>query len=114
MKKAILSLTAAAITFSSFAQESSGSGRKNLDASLPAWVIDLNLKGGSLSQSLSSFNTESYYTNALNANISDLKFRNGGSLGFDLQLGYFFGKQRNWGVGAGLLYFSQTGDVSMD
>jgi outer membrane protein OmpA-like peptidoglycan-associated protein len=54
------------------------------------------------------------YTNAVNTNISQLKFSNGMSYGLDAQVGYFFSKNNNWGVGTGLMYLYQTGDATID
>ncbi len=78
------------------------------------WCIDLNLKGGAVSQNITSVNFASNYLNALNDTISKLKFSNGVSYGFDLQVGYFFDKKKQLGVGTGIMFMWQKGDVTMD
>ncbi|MFI5196045.1 MAG: thrombospondin type 3 repeat-containing protein [Chitinophagales bacterium] len=82
------------------------------DNVLTKWVLDVNLLGGMLTQNLTT--AVPGYTNAVNTNISALKFSNGMSYGADAQVGYFFSRNNNWGVGTGLMYLHQTGDVTMD
>jgi outer membrane protein OmpA-like peptidoglycan-associated protein len=78
------------------------------------WVMDANITGGALWQNLTTLNQAAYYTSALNANISRPEFRNGTSRGLDVQGAYFFGKKCNFGVGVGLMYLYQEGDMVMD
>lgn len=78
------------------------------------WCIDANITGGFLWQDLTTVNQAANYTNALNTKISRPEFRNGVSRGLDLQVGYFFGKKRHFGVGTGLMYMYQEGDLVMD
>lgn len=78
------------------------------------WYIDINATGGGLWQNLTTVNQAAYYPNALNTNISRPKFRNGISRGLDVQAAYFFGAQRHFGVGMGLMYMYQEGDYYMD
>lgn len=95
-----------------------GSGKQkapyHADSLLSNWCLDLNLTGGTLSQRFTSGDPASYYLNAVNSTIGDLKFRKGSSIGFDAQVAYFFDKARNWGIGTGLWYMSQHGTVTMD
>ena len=84
------------------------------DSLLSRWFAELNFTGGIAGQSLTLGNIGSNYNSSVNDTISGLKFKNGNSLGFDLQGGYFFGKKRHFGVSTGVVYFSQTGDVSLD
>ena len=118
MKKIILSVLAAGSILGANAQDSVKAKKvnKHYDAILPAWCLDINLKGGLLMQDLSQVNMAGNYTNAIasNTNIGTVKFDNGMSYGFDAQLGYFFGKNRHWGVGVGFMYLRQTGDMSID
>lgn len=99
-----------------YGQDSTKHARKHYDALLPAWCIDINLKGGMLMQDLSQVNMAGNYTNSITANnnIGTVKFNNGMAYGGDVQLGYFFGKNRHWGVGVGFLYMSQSGDMTLD
>ncbi len=84
----------------------------NVDGALPKWVLDVNLLGGIMTQNLTT--ARPGYTNALNTNISGLKYNNGMSYGADAQVGYFFTPNNNWGVGTGLMYLYQTGNVTMN
>lgn len=90
--------------------------RTNYDALLPGWCFDINLKGGVLTQDNGKFNLASSYLNYIpsTANISDIKFKDGISYGFDAQLGYFFGKSRHFGIGAGFMYLMQSYDVTLN
>ncbi len=81
--------------------------------SLSAWCIDGNITAGLLWQNLTTANMGGY-TNAVNTNISGIKFQNGYSRGFDAGVAYFFGKNKNYGVGTGLMYLYQQGDLTMD
>ena len=83
------------------------------DSLLPAWVLDINADGGMLFQNFTNSINPANYSSPLNANIGSLKFDKGYSYGFDAQLGYFFGKKRNFGIGAGVLYMRQQGDITL-
>ena len=87
---------------------------KFADSLFTGWCIDLNATGGFLMQNITSGNQAANYTNALNANISTPKFENGVSRGLDVQAGYFFGCKRHFGIGTGLMYMYQQGDLVMD
>ena len=84
------------------------------DSLLGPWVIDVNLLGGALTQNITQSNTNANYLNGVNLNTGHLKFTNGMSFGGDVQLGYFFGKKRHWGIGTGLMYLYQQGDMTLD
>ena len=84
------------------------------DAELSRWVIDLNLLGGLSNQVYTSPNSTSNYLNAVNANPGSLKFNNGTAYGADGQIGFFFGKNRHFGVGTGLMYLMQNGDATLN
>ena len=109
-------LIAAGCTYSAIAQKSTtihNTVKKYDDASLGRWTIDANLKGGSFTQNLAAQGTEANYLNGVNLNIPNPAFSNGGQLGGDLQLGFFVGEQRHWGIGTGLMYTRQWGDLTM-
>jgi outer membrane protein OmpA-like peptidoglycan-associated protein len=78
------------------------------------WCIDVNATGGILTQNLTSNNPASNYQSPVNSNISNLKFNNGVTLGLDAEIAYFFGKKKHFGIGTGLLYLYQQGNVTMD
>ncbi len=123
MKKVIFSIIAAAAILPAIAQEAvtkeAPAPKKynyTRDPDLSRWVIDLNLLGGGMKQDLTTGTGTSGYLNAIsqNTNIGKLKFENGGTVGFDAQLGYFFGPGCHWGLGAGFMYLSQTGNLTLD
>lgn len=108
MKKIVLLMVAAGAGFSAMAQVRGGD---NFYAS--KWVIDLNFPVGVLMQSPTS-KMDVNYTDAINAKFSDVKLGSGMSYGADLGFGYFIGKQRKFGIGAGIQYLSQSADATMD
>ena len=112
MKKIIFLLAAAYSTVPAIAQESKRN--YHADSLLSRWVIDVNLLGGGASQMFTSANTDANYPNSLNTNTGQLKYRNGYSYGGDAQLGFFFGKKRHFGIGAGIMYMQQNGDAVLN
>ena len=86
------------------------------DSLLSHVVADINLLGGALTQDLTAGPTLANYHNAIGSvsNTGNLKFTNGMSYGFDAQIGYFFGKKNNFGIGLGFMYLAQQGDVTLD
>ena len=87
------------------------------DSLLSHWVVDVNLVGGALTQDITTANTFGNYNNAISSgvtNLGTLKFTNGMSYGFDAQIGYFFGKKNNFGIGLGFMYMAQQGDLTLD
>jgi hypothetical protein len=58
------------------------------------------------------FNTN--YTDAVNETQGDIKFSSGQSKGYDFRLGYYFDRQRKFGIGIGLNHYKQQGDLKMD
>ncbi len=84
------------------------------DSTLSHWCIDVNGMAGVLTQQITAIDPTANYTNLLNPKVSSLKYENGGSYGLDAQVGYFFGKMRHFGLGTGLTYMYQHGDLTMD
>ncbi len=78
------------------------------------WVVDVNLMGGLLNQNITTTNLAGNYSNALNTKIGEVKFDKGSSFGVEAQLGYFFDKKQHWGVGTGIMYMAQRGNISLD
>ncbi len=128
MKKTILILAVLGGSYQMQAQNinpevdnapNAGSSLRNkipADSLLSRWCIDLNLVGGLLNQNFTSGNPLAQYSNALTSvsKISDVQFKDGLSLGADLQVGYFFGKKRHFGAGLGVSYMYQQGNVTLD
>lgn len=83
------------------------------DSLLSKWVIDINLMGGLMTQDLTTATAIGGYPNGVNINTGVLGFEKGSTLGFNAQLGYFFGPKNHWGVGAGFLYFQHMGDLTL-
>jgi outer membrane protein OmpA-like peptidoglycan-associated protein len=126
MKKLFFLLIAAGATLSAIAQTATTDTNTHMvpqpkkaftsDGHLPAWVIDVNGLGGVLTQDLKATNTLGNYNNVITSvsnNGGELKFDNGRSFGFDAQVGYFFGRSRRFGIGAGFMYLYQQGDLTM-
>jgi outer membrane protein OmpA-like peptidoglycan-associated protein len=84
------------------------------DDLLSRWAIDLNLLGGGASQMFTSPNTNANYPNGLNFNTGQLTYNNGYSFGGDGQIGFFFGKKRHFGLGAGFMYMQQAGFANLN
>lgn len=84
------------------------------DSLLKRWVLDVNGLGGGLTQDLTTAATSGNYLNATSNfdNGGNLKFSGGSSVGFDAQIGFFWGKKRHFGLGAGFMYLYQTGNVA--
>ena len=105
-------LSATAKTTDSTATHPKFKKHHNLD--LPGWVIDVNLLGGFLNQSLTNANSAGNYLNGVNVNLGNMKFDKGSSFGGDAQVGYFFGRGGHWGIGTGIMYLAQAGTVTLN
>lgn len=109
MKKLIFLLIAVISSASAIAQTTNEYPARRS----PRWAIDMNLRAGGASQKFKTANSLGNYPEAINSNTGDLKYTKGFSYGADLQLGYFFGKGRNFGLGTGLMYMEQKGDITL-
>jgi len=76
--------------------------------------VDVEGNAGLMTQNIKAIPFSTNYTNALNATQSDIKFSNGTSRGADLRLGYYFNRKRSIGIGVGINYYKQQGDLKMD
>jgi outer membrane protein OmpA-like peptidoglycan-associated protein len=112
MKKLLVLLTAAGGITSANAQQAVTPPQSEYIMS--RWVIDANLMGGFASQTYTTANSTANYPNALNMNTGKLTYDNGLSYGGDLQLGFFFGRKRHFGLGSGIMYMEQHGDAILD
>ncbi len=113
MKKIVLLFVISCLVFSVKAQQNVTAMRA-ADSLSPRWCFDINLKGGMQSQNFTANNFASDYLNAVNGAIGKLNYTNGMSYGFDFQLGYFFDKKRHFGIGAGMMFLLEQGDLTMD
>jgi outer membrane protein OmpA-like peptidoglycan-associated protein len=84
------------------------------DSRYTGWCIDGNLTVGALMQNLTSNSLTAGYLNTVNTSAGALSYKNGFSAGADLQLGCFFGPKQHFGVGAGIMYMNQQGDMTVD
>jgi len=122
MKKLFFLFIAGALALPSMAQEAAKTqspvvSKHNYtrDPDLSRWVFDVNILGGAMTQDLTTGTSTNGYLNRLdNVNTGKLTFDKGSSLGFDAQLGYFFGPGCHWGLGAGFMYLSQSGNLNLD
>ncbi len=113
MKKLILLLMAGSSSLTAIAQ-TPAPATFTPDKGLSRWVLDVNMLGGAYNQKMDMANTAPNYLNGININTGNTGFRDGGTIGGDLQLGYFFDKGRHWGIGTGLMYLRQWGTVTLD
>ncbi len=112
MKKLLLLFIGSTVGFSAIAQKTAAN--KYADSLLYRWVIDINATGGALMQGITRSDANSAFLNPVNNDLGTLKFEKGMSYGFDGQLGFFFGKKRHFGLGAGFAYFMQQGNMTLD
>lgn len=108
----MLALTAISGSMAATAQKANPG--YTVDSQLSRWVIDVNLIGGLASQDFKTANSNLYYPGGVNLNTGELKYKNGYALGADAQLGFFFGKKRHFGLGAGFMYMQQSGNNSLN
>lgn len=111
MKKIVVLLMG--VTTLSSAQAQKTTKKYSADSALSRLVLDINLKGGALLQDYTLTDKNLYDSYVYNSR-GEMKFTNGSSMGFDAQLGYFFGQKRHFGLGAGFMYMAQQGDVTMN
>jgi outer membrane protein OmpA-like peptidoglycan-associated protein len=113
MKKIIFMLIAGHCTLSATAQNTVPAPFTP-DRDLSRWVLDVNLLGGSYNQTMDMAGTSPNYLNGINVNTGNAGFHHGSAFGGDLQVGYFFGKNKHWGIGTGILYLREKGNITLD
>ncbi len=84
------------------------------DAQMPRWFIGGGIAAGTQIGNIEQNNWNQAYTNALNASISNLDQTGASHLGLNLSLGYYFDKNRNFGLGTGLQYLSTKTQYSLE
>jgi outer membrane protein OmpA-like peptidoglycan-associated protein len=87
---------------------------KSKDRCLPRFCIDLSYMPGIMNTKLDLLNYKSSYSQAVNSYYTIPKISNALSTTYNLQLSYFFGKERHWGIGTGLMYRNESCSMSMD
>ena len=113
MKKITFLLIAAQCSLSAFGQNNVPK-TYTADKDLSRWVLDVNLLGGAYNQKMERANTAPNYLNGISVNTGNAGFQNGGAIGGDLQVGYFLGNNKHWGIGTGILYLREWGNVTLD
>lgn len=103
IKTSVLALTACLSALSSGAQNEAR-----------PWVAELNINAGFSNQSTTVYTMGELYPVVINSQSPDVKYSAAGTFGFTGQVGYFFGRQRKFGIGAGLSYFSDKGNLRAD
>jgi hypothetical protein len=84
------------------------------DNLLSGLCVDVNITGGRVTKHQTTADPTRNYANGLNTNISGVKFSNGISGGIDAELGYYFDEDGRYGVGLGIMYLHQSGDLTLD
>lgn len=84
------------------------------DAQMPRWFIGGGIAAGTQLGSIEQTNWVQAYSNALNATVSSLSQKNGSHLGLNFSLGYFFDKNRNFGLGTGIQYLGLNTTYGLD
>jgi outer membrane protein OmpA-like peptidoglycan-associated protein len=118
MKNILFLLCTGLASLTTQAQDSTATRHllKTYDELLPRFCVDLNFKYGTYSGSPTFVDMNTTYPRVITSlsSIQPVKISNTNTTGGDLQLGYFFGRKHNIGIGAGVLYSStQNYNVSM-
>lgn len=85
-----------------------------LDSEMPNWFIGFNGRLGTQFVRPSQTNWSTMYLNSINSNIGALEASKGINYGFDVNLGYFFGPKKNFGIGTGIQYMNQKYTYALD
>jgi hypothetical protein len=104
----LVSVFIAASTYSAFGQVRSEYFR--------SLFIDLEGNAGHMNQQIKTIPFSTNYEDAIAANTAQgtIKFKDGWSKGFNARIGYYFGKNRTWGIGSGFTYYKQEGVLNLD
>jgi outer membrane protein OmpA-like peptidoglycan-associated protein len=78
------------------------------------WTFEGNVLLGSLRENLTTANSTGNYPNGVNVNQGNLTFGTSGTVGIDVEAGWFPGKHRHWGIGTGIMYLRQHGYAVLD
>lgn len=111
IKKSIVALSICTVATISLGQTEKGAAK---NTQTPPWYVGLGVFGGAQSGKLDQNVWSQYYLNALNANISNLKQKNGSHFGFNASFGYYFGKKRMIGLGTGFQFLQSQYELGLD
>jgi hypothetical protein len=78
------------------------------------WELGITGRGGRLGQDMTMIDFAKNYPEAINIKRGTAKFENGNSYGIDLQLAYYVDKGANFGIGTGIMYLRQAGNITYD
>ena len=118
MKNILLILCTGLASATAQAQDSTAARHllKTYDELLPRFCIDVNFKYGTYSGTPTFVDMNTTYPKVITSlsSIQPVKISSTNTTGGDVQLGYFFGRKHNIGIGAGVLYSSsQNYNISM-
>ncbi len=88
--------------------------KKSKDDTPKRFAIEINSTLGGVKRDMGSNNNTGNFLQPAVYNPGKLKFTGGSSVGFDGQFFAFVGQKRNLGMGIGVWYASQKGDMSLD
>ena len=80
----------------------------------PGWFVGMNLKGGLNNFTVNQTDWTTSYLNAVNANISKVDASSGMAFGIDAKVGYFFGKNRNFGLATGINWMQNRYEMEVE
>lgn len=80
----------------------------------PGWFVGMNLKGGLNNVTVSQNDWTANYLNAVNSKIANVDVNSGMAFGIDAKVGYFFGKNRNFGLATGINWMQNSYEMEVD
>jgi hypothetical protein len=80
----------------------------------PKFFFEADIKSGEFNEKLTTSSLTANYPNGLNAVAAKVNFTESNSFAYDLQFGYYFNYARTFGIGTGIFYMTQKGNISTD
>ncbi len=88
---------------------------KTSDEVLPPWSLDVFYRFGSVKNDITMVDLSQSYLQSLNSKFSKPTLESGSVAHYaGIQVGYFFGKKRHFGIGTGFTLGRQKGSMSID
>jgi hypothetical protein len=84
------------------------------DGPSPKFFVEADFRVGGFSENITTNSLTSAYSGALNPYAGNINFTGTKSFSYHLQLGYYFNRKRNLGIGTGIFFMRQTGNLEMD